>query len=61
MTTEGYYSRLYRERRELREADSLLDRIALHLDEKTRATIWPLRVRISDELHSVINGLYQKD
>ena len=54
-----YYSNLYAERQTLREADSLLNRIALHLDAETRAMIWPLRMRISDELQSVINALYQ--
>ena len=53
------YSDLYAERRTLREADSLLNRISVHLDEKTRETIKPLRMRIWNELCDVINALYQ--
>ena len=52
------YSNLMQERRTLREADSLLNRIAVHLDEKTRETIRPLRMRIGNELCDVINALY---
>lgn len=59
MQQESYYEELYRLRRELREADSLLSRIAVHLDQATRAAIQPLRSAILFDLTAVVDRLYK--